>query len=210
MHYMVPITPRERSLWGCSLLFALLIHGGCVTHQVACQLDVRACLTQQTLALDAMDAMSEADTLTTEDISQLIHPLMKGQGYLQMGPEDESLSWMRAPKFHHESSSPSIHLVIPGPESPCFRAALPQWLQWSRELPAQIGAVVSLSTSEPVVVDESETLRLRLSCGSVPNQLELTVPSSPEGTAIGPWIEALDEVHQTKQGLVIRSRNPVE
>jgi len=210
LNYRVPITPRELSLWGYGLLFALLINGGCVTHQVACQLDGRACLTHQTLALDAMDAMSEADTLRTEDIFQLIHPLMKGQGYLQMGPMDESLSWMRTPKSHHESSYPSVRIVIPGPESPCFRAALPQWLQWSRELPAQIEAVITLSTSEPMVVDGSETLSLTLACGSLPNQLELTVPSSPQGTVIGPWIEALNEVHHTKQGPVIRYQSPVE
>jgi hypothetical protein len=207
LHYKDRIIPYELFLGLCGLVIALLLNGGCVTHQVACQLDVRSCLTRQTLALDALDALSENGPIGTEDTSQLITPLMQGQGYVQTSPLNEPWTWTRGPKSHHQPTFFHVHVLIPGPESPCFRAALPQWLQWSREIPDQIDGTVSISTSEDIAVEGKESFRLILACGALPTQLELTVPSSPQGTVIEPWLKDLEKSNKQKETLVIRSPN---
>jgi len=210
LHYLDRAIPHELSLGVCGLVVALLMNGGCVTHQMTCQLDDRSCLTRQTLALDAMESLREAGPLTAEDISQLIHPLLQGQGYVQIPPIEESWTWLRAQKNRQESSSLHVHIVIPGPETPCFLSALPQWLQWSRELPAKIDGAVSLSTSKSSVLESKEVFHLILACGSLPTTLELTVPSSPDGTAIEPWFEELKKSNLRNETLVIRSPNTGE
>ena len=167
----------------------LWIFQGCVTHQVICPASENPCLTHQTLVIHSTDRLREAGPIADETLSQLLSPLMEQHGYQSV----ETTRWRKEVSALQNGPSPTLLVGVPGPNTPCFRQALPHWLSWVKELSTIIDGPVEFTTKRGS--DSTASPQLAVLCNETQGKATLVARYTPDALPLSTWLKETLEDH---------------